>query len=154
MKVGGTVSWLAFNSRGTILATADGGSTYLRNVAGHDPTGAPLTAQGSGGVSSLAFNPTADMIATGNGDGVIQLCDPTMFQQAFTPLMINTPEQQISNQSGPIISFSANDEIVAASDANDFIRTWNLTTRRPLGTPINYTNNSGLALASAPTVRD
>ena len=150
MKVGGPASWLAFNSSGTILATADGGSTYLWNVAGDDQTGAPLTAQGSGGVSSLAFSPTADMIATGNGDGVIQLWDPTIFQQAVTPFLINTPEQQNSNQSGPTISFSANDENIAVSDANGIIRMWNLITRRPSSAPINYTNFSGLALALSP----
>ena len=53
-----------------------------------DPDRARAATAGSAGVSALAFSPGTDALATGNGNGRIQLWDPAGFHQSAAPLAV------------------------------------------------------------------
>ena len=147
MATGNPVAALAFNAGGTTLATAESdGSTELWDVATQHQTGAPLAAQSSGGVSAVAFTPGPGSagpdssgpggLATGNGDGTVQLWNAAGFHQASAPLGTSTPESATAAAGHAPAVLSANGEVVAVSGAHGTVRLWNAITRRPIGGPI------------------
>jgi WD40 repeat protein len=157
MATGDSVAALAFSADGTTLATAESdGSTELWDVTTHHQTGAPLAAQSSGGVSAVAFSPDASgtgagntgagntgagntgagEMATGNGDGSVQLWNPAGFHQASAPLAVGTLEPPaIAAGYAPVI-LSASGDIAAATGYHGTVRLWNTLTRRAIGMPI------------------
>ncbi len=147
MATGGALTALTFNASGTTLAPAGSdGTTELWDVATQQQTGAPLTAPGSGGVSTVAFSPAAGQagagglatggLATGNGDGTVRLWNPAGFHQPAAPLGIGAPETPAAAGGHAPTVLSADGGILAVGGARGTVRLWNLTTRRHAGVPI------------------
>ena len=110
----------------TTLATAEtDGATELWAFATQQQTGAALAAQGSGGVSALAFSPSANALAAGDGNGTIELWNPASFHQSSAPIAIGTPESPAAAAGHPPAVLSVRGDILAVSDGRGTVRLWN-----------------------------
>ena len=146
MATGAPVVAVSFSANGTTLATAgsDDG-TELWAFATQEQTG---TALGSGRVSALAFNPDADVLATGAGNGTIELWDPAGFHQSSAPIAAGTPESRDAAGGRAPAVLSTRGDVLAVSDDRGTVRLWNALTRRPAGRPIaSHHAVTGLALS-------
>ena len=71
---GGSISGVAWNPAGTLVATSDqNGSTYVWQVPADRLALAPLTAPGAGNAYYTAFSPGGGELATGYQDGSVDL---------------------------------------------------------------------------------
>jgi WD40 repeat protein len=144
MATGDTVNALTFGD-GTLAAAESDGATELWDVTTQTQTGAALTIQGSAGVSALAFSPAADALATGNGNGSIQLWNPAGFHQPSAPLAVGP----ISPTAGHApATFSADGDLLATNGGHGIVRVWDISAGRPVGVPLpSYHILTGLALS-------
>ena len=102
---------------------------------------------GAARVSALAFSPNASILATGAGNGTIELWNPVGFHQSSAPIATGTSASPAAAGGQPPAVLSDGD-ILAASDGRGTIRLWNALTRRPLGPPIVSPDTvTGLALS-------
>ncbi|WP_331739792.1 protein kinase (plasmid) [Streptomyces sp. NBC_00015] len=97
--------------------------------------GAPLAARG---VMTMAFSPDGRFLATGSGDGIVQLWDPAERTPIGAPL---------TGRNGSVLSvaFSPDGRLLAAS-GGEKLRLWNPATPR---TPIDVTALSGVERPSS-----
>jgi WD40 repeat protein len=148
MATGDAVGALAFGNGGATLATTESdGATELWQVSTQAETGAALTTQGSAGVSALAFSPSTDALATGNGNGTIRLWDPAGFHQASAPLAIGSAGSPAGAAHAPA-ALSADGTVVAVGDGHGTVRVWDVATGRRIGGPLPaYRDVTGLALS-------
>ena len=148
MATGGPVAALAFSAGGTTLATAEsGGVTELWSFATQQQTGTALAAQGSGGMSALAFSPVASVLATG-GNGTIELWDPAGFHQSSAPIATGTPESSAAAGGHAPAVLSAHGDVLAVSNGRGTVRLWNALTGRTIGQPMaSHHAVTGLALS-------
>jgi WD40 repeat protein len=143
MAAGTAVTAVSFSADGTTLAAAGGGTTGLWSVATQKQTGAELAAPGSAAVSTLAFG--AGLLATGRGDGTIDLWDPDRFHQSAAPVATGAMKPYGHT---PAV-FSARGDVLAVSEGRDLrIRIRNALTGRPAGPGITTRQAvTGLALS-------
>ena len=90
------------------------------NSATNEQAWKGLTLKGYIRVSSLSFSSRGDVLASGSGDGIIQLRDP-----ATGSLLRALNEQRKFIQS---VSFSPNDEMLASDSYDGTIQLWDPTT--------------------------
>ena len=161
MATGAQVAALSFSAGGTTLATAESnGDTELWSFATQQQTGAALAAPGGGSVSALAFSPGAPgtsapatgapgpgVLATGGGNGTIELWDPAGFHQSSAPTATGTPESPAAG--GPAAAvLSQPGDVLAVSNSRGTVRLWDALTGRPAGQPIaSHHAVTGLALS-------
>jgi WD40 repeat protein len=99
-------------------------------------------------VSALAFSPAADALATGNGDGSIQLWDAAGFHQPSAPLPVGPVGPAAAAAGRSPAAFSAGGDLLATSDGHGIIRIWDVASRRLAGAPLSsYRTVTGLALS-------
>jgi WD40 repeat protein len=148
MATGDAVGALAFGNGGATLATTQSdGATELWQVSTQAQTGAALTTQGSPGVSALAFSPSTDALATGNGNGTIRLWNPAGFHQGPAPLAVGPAGSPAGAAHAPA-ALSADGTVVAVSDGHGTVRVWDVATGRRIGGPLPaYRDVTGLALS-------
>ncbi len=141
MATGAPVVAVSFSANGTTLATAgsDDG-TELWAFATQEQTG---TALGSGRVSALAFNPDADVLATGAGNGTIELWLWQVATQQETGVAVTTGPGQGA------LAFSPDGKTLATIGANGTAALWSLTTKRRIGALMN----AGASVAQAAGAR-
>jgi WD40 repeat protein len=131
-----------------VASAESDGATELWNVTTQTQTGAALTVQGSAGVSALAFSPAADALATGNGNGSIQLWNPAGFHQPSAPLVLGSVGAAAAGAGHTPAAFSASSGLLATSNGHGTVRVWNVTARRAVGLPMgSYHTVTGLALS-------
>jgi WD40 repeat protein len=134
MTAGTAVTAVSFSADGTTLAVAGSGrTTGLWSVATQKPTGAVLAAPGSAAVSTVAFG--AGLLATGRGDGTIDLWDPDRFHQSAAP--VATGAVKLSGHASAV--FSARGDVLAVSEGRGVrgrIRVQNALTGRSAGPAI------------------
>ncbi|MFG2960707.1 WD40 repeat domain-containing protein [Streptomyces sp. NPDC048291] len=121
---------LAFSPDGTILATAEGTSTTLWDVATRTKA-ATLTDTEIDpvGVVSLAFSPDGTILACGNLHATISLWD-TVTHSGIATLVdpvgyTTTPRKGVDS-----IAFSPDGRALAGSTGDGLILLWGLTTRK------------------------
>jgi WD40 repeat protein len=128
MTTGAAITDMSFSADGTTLATAgSSGGAELWAVATQKQTGAPL---GTAGVSTLAFG--AGLLATGRGDGTIDLWDPDRFHQSSAPVATG-PVKQDGHAAA---AFGARGDVLTVSEGRDRIRVRNAVTGQPAGPAI------------------
>jgi len=161
MATGAQVAALSFSAGGRTLATAESnGGTELWSFATQQQTGAALAATGGGSVSALAFSPgapaagvaatsvaAAGVLATGGGNGTIDLWDPAGFHQSSAPTATGTPESPAAGGSAPAV-LSQHGDVLAVSNSRGTVRLWDALTGRPAGRPIaSHHAVTGIALS-------
>jgi hypothetical protein len=107
-------------------------------VATHEQTGAPFAAADGGGVSSLAFDAGAGVLATGNADGTIRLWNAAGFHQTSTPLLIgpaaDPPTSGAAARSVPAALSAGGSSLAAVAD-NGTVQLWAVGTGHELTVP-------------------
>ena len=104
--------------------------------------------QGSAGVSALAFSPGADALATGNGNGSIQLWSLGLAFISRPPRWRSDQSARARRPAHPPAAFSADGGLLVTSNGHGTVRVWNVTGRRPTGPPMgSYHTVTGLALS-------
>src|SRR5208282_3601372 len=94
-----------------------------------------------------AFSPSASVLATGNGNGTIELWNPAGFHQSSAPIATGTPESPAA-AGGDAPAVLSRDDVLAVSNSRGTVRLWNTLTRRPIGSPISSHHAvTGLALS-------
>ena len=130
ISTGEAVGALAFGNGGATLATTESdGATELWQVSTQTQTGAALMAQGSPGGSALAFSPSTDALATGNGNGTIRVWDTAGFHQTSAPLAVGPVGSPAGAGHAPA-ALSATGTDVAVSDGHGTVRVWDVGYRR------------------------
>jgi len=163
MATGAQVTALSFSAGATTLATAESsGTTELWSFATQQQTGTVLAAQGAGSMSAVAFSPVAGTqvagtpasstasgaLATGDGNGTIDLWDPAGFHQSSAPIATGTPESPVTAGGHAPAVLSVRGDVLAVSEGRGTVRLWNALTRRPIGQPIaSHHAVTGLALS-------
>lgn len=142
----GGMDSVAFNFRGTILATGDdSGTTYLRDTATGTIIGTFTdTDNPSPGVDSVAFSTDGTILAAGNDNGHVDLW--TMVTHSHTTL--DNPKERGEGVNS--VAFNRNGTILAAGDNNGSIYLWNVSTGRLITTLIDPGSAGVAAVAFSP----
>ena len=128
--------WRPARPRSALATAGSDGGTELWAFATQEQTG---TALGSGRASALAFNPDADILATGDRKGTIELWDPAGFHQSSAPIATGRPESPAAagGHASPTAGghapavLSTRGDVLAVSDDRGTVRLRNALTRRP-----------------------
>jgi WD40 repeat protein len=168
------VDGVAFNSSGTLLATADAdGTVKLWDSTTHHQIGTTITATTvtpfSGGVDGVAFNSSGTLLATADGDGTVKLWDSTTHRQIGTTITANTTASttfpshpNLGGVAGTVlggvagVAFNSSGTLLATADADGTVKLWNPITQQQIGTTISaiagYDGVAGVAFNSAGTL--
>jgi WD40 repeat protein len=111
---------VAFNTGGTLLATADAdGTVRLWNPATGQAV-ASLPADTGAAVSAVAFNPDGSLLATADADGTVGLWNPATGRAvASLPADIGAAVSAVA--------FSPDGGLLATADADGTVQIWNMS---------------------------
>ena len=144
---------VAFNSAGTILATADGdGTVRLWDPTTQQKIGTTITVDTNSaddsmgdGVFGVAFNPAGTILATADGDGTVRLWDPTTQQKIGTTTDDTDDTDDTKDDSVFGVAFNPAGTILATVDGDGTVRLWDPTTQQKIGTITDDTDDDGVA---------
>ena len=85
----------------------------------------------NGGVTGAVFSPNGKLLATGYGDGTVQLWDPATEQAVGPPLRAGTGTISVTG-----VAFSPNGKLLAIAYADGTVRLWNPASHLAVGTPL------------------
>ena len=138
VTVPGGVNAVAFNSRGTVLATADGdGTARLWNVGTGLEIGPPIPASSSYGVNAVGFNPAGTILATADGDGSARLWNVANHSEIGSA-MIDGGRFVTGDQMADVV-FSPNGTTLATANLDGTARLWNVATQQQIGQTMSST---------------
>jgi WD40 repeat protein/transcriptional regulator with XRE-family HTH domain len=133
-----TVRAVAFNRRGTLLASADAdGTVRLWNPATGRPVRAPLHASARNGVNWVAFSTDGRLLASAGADGTVRLWNPATGRPVRAPLHASGPTT--ARYGVRAVAFSPDGTLLASAGADGTVRLWNPATGRPVRAPIQAT---------------
>ena len=124
------VDGVAFNSAGTVLATADAdGTVRMWDPATRKQIGTAINAAGV--VHGVSFNSSGTVLATAE-DGTVKLWNPVTRKQIGTTIAVsNSADSSVSG-----IAFNSSGTILATGDTDGTAKLWNPATRQQIGTTI------------------
>jgi WD40 repeat protein len=136
VSVPGGVRGVAFNSRGMVLATADGdGTARLWDVSTGLEIGPPISASSSDGVNAVAFNPAGSILATADGDGTARLWNVANHSEIGSA-MIDSGRLVARDQMADV-AFSPSGRMLATANFDGTARLWGVATQRQIGQPMS-----------------
>ena len=138
----GGLTDLAFNPKGTILASTSGKNIMLWDVANRQRIGNPLEGH-SETVLCVAFNPTGSILATGSWDNSIILWDVTTQRPKGPPLRAHK---------NPVagIAFSPDGNHLVSGSGDGTLILWDVTTNKSLGLPFLGRHEGLFSVAFSP----
>jgi WD40 repeat protein/tetratricopeptide (TPR) repeat protein len=119
---------LALSPNGEIVLTIGDGEARLREAATGCPLGPPLLHQGS--VSSAAFSPDGQTVATGSIDKTARLWDVATGKPFPNPLH--------HRDKVTALAFSPDGRILLTGSRDGNARFWDVATAKPLGPPLPH----------------
>ena len=134
--VSGSSSAVAFNPRGTILATGDiTGTARLWDVATGRQIGAAMTATSSTdlGVNVVAFSPDGKILATAGDDGTVRLWNVMTQREIGAPMNASSNALRARVRG---LAFSHNGQILATASSDGTVRLWDVDTEGQIGAPM------------------
>jgi len=139
----GSILDLDFSSDGKLLATAEGGSAFIWNVAGESIVSDLKDRPPS---LSVRFSPSDDkLVAVGifSGRVVFRKLDPTHgFQGAWAAPRVG---RSLTGHNGGVVSldFSPNGRTLVTLSDDGKLRLWDVATRKLIGAPLPVSNTGG-----------
>jgi WD40 repeat protein len=125
---------LAWHPDGTRLALCgtdpqgSDGAVQLWDAATRRPVGAPLAGH-YGEVSSVAFNPAGDRLASAGADGTIRVWDPATGAPVGSPIAAH--EERVT-----AVAFRPDGSVLASSGDDATVRLWRVRSGDPIGAPL------------------
>jgi WD40 repeat protein len=148
----GELASLAFSPDGKSLATGDcikasnracvEGQLMLWDAHSGQPLRAPLIGH-TGWVTSVAFHPNGQVLASASSDGTVQLWNPLTGQRIGNALHGHTSAVSA-------VAFSPDGKMLAFAGADRMIHLWNSSTRQPQGDPLNGHAGAVTSVAFSP----